>query len=46
MRIVSVASAFPPNIYSQESITAALHQFSDGALKNPAVLDRLHAIAV
>jgi alkylresorcinol/alkylpyrone synthase len=43
MRIVSVASAFPPNIYSQESITGALHQFWDHALKNPAVLDRLHA---
>jgi len=45
MRIVSVASAFPPNIYSKESITGALHQFWDHALKNPAVLDRLQRIA-
>src|SRR5581483_5922659 len=43
MKIVSVASAFPPNTYPQERITGALHQFWDHALKNPAVLDRLHA---
>jgi alkylresorcinol/alkylpyrone synthase len=43
MRIVSVASAFPSNTYSQESITGALHHLWDHALKNPAVLDRLHS---
>jgi alkylresorcinol/alkylpyrone synthase len=43
MRIVSVASAFPSNIYSQQSITGALHHLWDPALENPAVLDRLHA---
>jgi alkylresorcinol/alkylpyrone synthase len=43
MRIVSVASAFPSNTYNQESITGALHHLWDHALKNPAVLDRLHS---
>jgi alkylresorcinol/alkylpyrone synthase len=43
MRIVSVASAFPSNVYSQQSITGALHHLWDHALKNPAVLDRLHS---
>jgi alkylresorcinol/alkylpyrone synthase len=43
MRIVSAASAFPSNVYSQQSITGALHPLWDHALKNPAVLDRLHS---
>lgn len=43
MRIVSVASAFPSNIYVQESITGTLHQLWDHALKSPTVLDRLHS---
>ena len=43
MRIVSAATAFPPNRYSQQTVTSALHHLWDHALKNPAVLDRLHA---
>jgi alkylresorcinol/alkylpyrone synthase len=43
MRIVSAASAFPSNTYSQQSITGALHPLWDHGLKNPAVLDRLHS---
>jgi alkylresorcinol/alkylpyrone synthase len=43
MRIVSVASAFPSNTYAEATITGALHQLWDHALKSPAVLDRLHS---
>lgn len=43
MNILSVASAFPENLYQQEAITGALkHQWTD-RLNNPAALDRLHA---
>jgi alkylresorcinol/alkylpyrone synthase len=43
MKIVSVASAFPPNAYSQQSISGALKELWRDRLDNPAVLDRLHA---
>jgi alkylresorcinol/alkylpyrone synthase len=43
MKIVSTASAFPKNIYPQQSITGALTDLWRDHLKNPAVLDRLHA---
>jgi alkylresorcinol/alkylpyrone synthase len=43
MRIAGVGSAFPPNYYSQEEISAALkHQWA-GKLDRPEVIDRLHS---
>jgi alkylresorcinol/alkylpyrone synthase len=43
MRIASVAGAFPKYYYSQEVLSAALKQYWGDRLKNPDVLDRLHA---
>src|SRR5277367_3578834 len=43
MRIVSAASAFPKNNFSQKEITAALVDFWGERLENPELLDRLHS---
>lgn len=43
MRIASVASAFPPNAYTQQEITNALKARWGDKLAKPEVLDRLHA---
>ncbi|HUA36631.1 MAG TPA: 3-oxoacyl-[acyl-carrier-protein] synthase III C-terminal domain-containing protein [Candidatus Binataceae bacterium] len=43
MRIASVASAFPPNVYTQQEITNALKERWGDKLAKPEVLDRLHA---
>ena len=45
MKIVSAASAFPKNYYSQEVLLAALEQYWNGKLENPQLLSRLHARA-
>ncbi len=42
MRIVSVASAFPPHYYPQKTLTAAFKQYWGERLPNPDILDRLH----
>jgi alkylresorcinol/alkylpyrone synthase len=43
MKIISAASAFPKNYYSQEVMLAALRSYWNGRLENPQLLDRLHA---
>ncbi len=43
MKIISAASALPPNVYSQQEITGQLKRLWASRLANPAVLDRLHA---
>jgi alkylresorcinol/alkylpyrone synthase len=43
MRIAGVGSAFPPNYYSQEEISAALKYQWAGKLDRPEVVDRLHS---
>jgi alkylresorcinol/alkylpyrone synthase len=43
MRIVSAASAFPKNYYSQDVLLQALQGYWKGRLENPQMLDRLHA---
>ena len=43
MKIVSAASAFPKNIYSQQDITGALARIWGDQLERPEVLERLHA---
>jgi alkylresorcinol/alkylpyrone synthase len=43
MRILSVGSAFPENLYSQAAITSAIKQHWGERLAHPEVLDRLHA---
>lgn len=43
MRIASVASALPPNLYTQQEITNAVKQQWKDKLGKPEVLDRLHA---
>jgi alkylresorcinol/alkylpyrone synthase len=45
VRIASVASAFPDNLYEQEAITAALKQYWGGNLERPGLLERVHANA-
>jgi alkylresorcinol/alkylpyrone synthase len=45
MKIVSAATAFPKNYYSQEMLTTALKQYWNGRLENPQMLSRLHARA-
>ncbi len=45
MKIVSTATAFPENYYSQEVLLGALKQYWNGALQNPQLLDRLHSRA-
>jgi len=42
MRIAGVGSAFPPNYYSQEEISAALKLQWAGKFERPEVIDRLH----
>ncbi len=43
MKIVSAATAFPDNYYSQEVLLAALQMYWNGKLENPQLLSRLHA---
>ena len=43
MRIAGVGTAFPPNYYSQEEISAALKYQWAGKLDRPEVIDRLHS---
>lgn len=43
MKIVSVASAFPPKAYSQQSISGTLKELWRDRLNHPAAFDRLHA---
>lgn len=43
MNIVSAASAFPPHVYDQRTITDALQDLWKGKLAKPELLDRLHA---
>jgi alkylresorcinol/alkylpyrone synthase len=43
MRIVSVASALPDNVYRQEEITTALKDHWGDKLSSPALLDRIHS---
>lgn len=45
MRILSVGSAFPENLYPQEVITGAIKQHWGERLEHPALLDRLHSRA-
>ncbi len=45
MKIVSVATAFPKNYYSQEVLLGALQQYWNGKLENPQVLSRLFSRA-
>jgi len=45
MKIASVASAFPKHYYSQEALIGALKNHWGQRLKNPQLLDRLHARA-
>ncbi len=42
MQVAGVASAFPANYYSQETIAEALKRHWSGKIDNPQVLDRLH----
>ena len=43
MRIASVASAFPENVYRQEEVTNALKDYWGLRLDKPELLDRLHS---
>lgn len=43
MKIASAASAFPENVYDQQTITAALQEQWKAKLENPEVLERLHS---
>src|SRR5271167_2661672 len=43
MRILSVGSAFPENLYPQETITNAIKQHWGERLAHPEVLDRMHS---
>ncbi len=43
MKIVAAASAFPPHVYDQQTITAALRDLWKGKLRKPELLDRLHS---
>jgi alkylresorcinol/alkylpyrone synthase len=43
MKIVSAATAFPSNYYSQEELLAALQMYWNGKLENPQMLSRLHS---
>jgi alkylresorcinol/alkylpyrone synthase len=45
MKISSVASAFPKHYYPQAFLSAALKKFWEGRVKNPDVVDRMHAHA-
>jgi alkylresorcinol/alkylpyrone synthase len=43
MRIVSVGSAFPANLYPQRDITGAIKAYWGDSLEHPEVLERLHS---
>ena len=45
MKIASVGSALPKHYYSQPVLSAALKKYWDGRLRNPEVVDRMHAHA-
>ena len=45
MTIASVGSAFPEHYYPQAFLSAGLKKFWSGRLKNPDVVDRMHAHA-
>ena len=45
MKIASVGSAFPKHYYPQKFLSAALKKYWNGRLKNPEVVDRMHAHA-
>jgi alkylresorcinol/alkylpyrone synthase len=45
MRILSVGSAFPENLYPQEVITGAIKQHWGERLEHPELLERLHSRA-
>jgi alkylresorcinol/alkylpyrone synthase len=42
MKIVSAATAFPRNYYSQEVLLAALKQYWNGRIENPHLLPQVH----
>ncbi len=42
MKIVSAASAFPKNYYTQKTLLEALQRYWSGQLRNPQMLERLH----
>ncbi len=43
MQIAGAGSAFPPNYYSQQTLTAALKHYWRNKLEQPELLDRLHS---
>ncbi len=43
MNIANAASAFPPHVYDQQTITAALRESWKEKLGNPELLERLHS---
>jgi alkylresorcinol/alkylpyrone synthase len=43
MKIAGAASAFPPNVYDQQTITTALREQWRKKLDKPELLDRLHS---
>jgi alkylresorcinol/alkylpyrone synthase len=45
MKIASVGSAFPKHYYPQPVLAAALKKYWDSRLRNPDVVDRMHAHA-
>ena len=45
MKIASVGSAFPKHYYPQKFLGAGLKKYWSGRLKNPDVVDRMHAHA-
>ncbi len=45
MKIVTVASAFPENVYSQRAITEALRRYWGDKLERPELLEQLHSRA-
>ncbi|HXI42312.1 MAG TPA: 3-oxoacyl-[acyl-carrier-protein] synthase III C-terminal domain-containing protein [Bryobacteraceae bacterium] len=45
MKIVSAASAFPKNYYTQEALLDALQKYWGDRLENPQLLSRLHSRA-
>ena len=45
MRILSVGSAFPENLYPQAVITGAIKQHWGERLEHPELLERLHSRA-
>ena len=45
MKIASVGSAFPKHYYPQAFLSAALRKYWNGRLRNPDIVDRMHAHA-